>query len=86
MTAVDSKHHLLARIRAHFPGEPARDCELREEFVLADLGLNSLSTTSIVLKLQEEYELDIDSISQRGLPVTVGDLVRLVEDSIKARG
>jgi acyl carrier protein len=83
---VESKQNLLARIRAHFPSEPDPDCELREESVLADLGLNSLSTTSIVLKLQEEYALDVDYISQRGLPVTVGDLVRLVEDSVKTRG
>jgi acyl carrier protein len=83
---MESKQNLLARIRAHFPSESDPDCELREESVLADLGLNSLSTTSIVLKLQEEYALDVDYISQRGPPVTVGDLVRLVEDSGKMRG
>ena len=81
---MESRDIIIARIRAHLPFGADRTCEVSEESVLADLGITSLHLITMLLTLQYEHGLEIDGMLRLGMPVTVGDLVRLLEPGTSA--
>jgi acyl carrier protein len=81
---MDARKELLGRIRVHFPPGIDPSLELHDDSVLADFGLTSLHLITLVLTLQDEYGLEIDDLVEHGMPVTVGDLLTLVEHKAPA--
>ncbi len=53
--------------------------EVDEDSVLADLGLTSLHLLTLMLELQRRYGLDMEKLAADGLPVTMKDLVDMLE-------
>ena len=76
---MKTREEIIASIREHLPGGMDSTFEVRENTLLADLGVQSMHLISLVLRLQEEHELSIRDMDNLGMPVTVGDLVRLIE-------
>ena len=76
---METTQMIIGRIRKYLPGGADPTLEVREETLLSDLGVQSLHLISLVLRLQEEHALDISEIDHLGMPVTVGDLVKLIE-------
>jgi acyl carrier protein len=81
---METRENIIARIRNHLPFGSDPDCAVREESVLADLGVNSLHLITMLLTLQQEYSFDVDRAAQSGLPTTVGELVTLIEHGMAA--
>jgi acyl carrier protein len=75
---MDVKQEVLESIRLQLPAADP-DLVISEESVLAELGLTSLHLISLVLALQQQYGLEVDSLVEHGMPITVGDLVTLVQ-------
>src|SRR5690349_18226533 len=76
---TEMRRQLLATIREHFPlgSDPA--VEVKEESTLTDLRITSLHLISLITTLQDEYNLDVDQIAEHGMPVTMGDLITMIE-------
>jgi acyl carrier protein len=70
---------VLAALRTELPGAVDPSLLEREETIIADLGVSSLQLITVVLTLQRQYGLDADQMIDGGMPVTIGDLVRLVQ-------
>jgi acyl carrier protein len=82
---TEARLSILASIRAKLPFGADGNGNIREESVLAELGVNSLHLITLMLALRREYSLDMNGMTQHGLPTTVGDLVTLVEHGTSAR-
>lgn len=61
------------------PGKLGAEATLRE-----DLGLSSLDAVSLLMTLEEEFDIEISDQEVLGLRV-LGDLERLVEEKVAAR-
>lgn len=61
------------------PGSLGPEATLR-----VDLGLSSLDAVSLLMALEEEFDIEISDQEVLGLRV-LGDLVRLVEEKVAAR-
>ena len=75
---MQSRKEAIDRIRADFPIPLDTSVDLNEESVLADLGVASLHLITLIMKLKRQCDLDIDQLSEVGMPTTVGDLVTLL--------
>jgi acyl carrier protein len=78
----NARNDIIAAIRACLPFAADPACEVREESVLAELGVNSLHLITLLLTLQQDYAFDIDRITQLGLTMTVGDLATVIERGV----
>lgn len=76
---MESRDNIIARVRSHLPFASDPSYEICEESALAELGIDSLHLITLLLTLQDEYRLDVDEMLRLGMPVTVGDLVTLLE-------
>lgn len=76
---LKARQEVINRIKTHLPFGADPHCDLREDSVLSDLGVDSLHLITLMLTLQEEFDFDTDSAGRSGLPTTIGDLVALVE-------
>jgi acyl carrier protein len=81
---ADTRDDIITRIRANLPFGADSNSEVREESLLADIGVNSLHLITMLLVLQQEYSLDVDQVTPTDMPTTVGDLVTLVERGMAA--
>jgi acyl carrier protein len=79
---TETRQDIISRIRVHLPFGADPSCEVREEAVLADLGVNSLHLITMLLTLQQEFSLDVELVTLRRLPTTVSDLVTLIEQGM----
>ena len=82
---LETRQRIINRIKTHLPFGADANCDIREDSVLADLGVDSLHLITLMLTLQEEFSFDTDSAEQSGLPTTIGDLVALVESGLGER-
>ncbi|HEY6927491.1 MAG TPA: phosphopantetheine-binding protein [Steroidobacteraceae bacterium] len=76
---METRKQVLDRIRAQFPFGLDPAMEVNESSVLADLGLTSLHLLTLMLELQRQYGLDMEALAAAGLPVTMKDLVDMLE-------
>lgn len=79
---LGTRQEIINRIRTHLPFGADPNCDISEDSVLADLGVDSLHLITLMLTLQEEFSFNTDSAGRSGLPTTVGDLVALVESGL----
>jgi acyl carrier protein len=82
---METRRQVLDRIRGQFPFGLDPAIEVQEDSVLADLGLTSLHLLTLVLELQRQYGLDMEKLAAAGLPVTMKDLVDMLEAGQSAR-
>jgi acyl carrier protein len=76
---METRESIIARIKDNLPFAEDPDSPIRDESVLADLGVNSLHLITMLLALKQEYSLDLESMARYRMPTTIGDLVTLVE-------
>jgi acyl carrier protein len=76
---TETKQDVINRIKTHLPFGADPNCDVREDSVLSDLGVDSLHLITLMLTLQEEFDFDPEGAGRSGLPTTIGDLVALVE-------
>jgi acyl carrier protein len=76
---MQTRKQVLDRIRGQFPFGLDPTMEVNEDSVLAELGLTSLHLLTLVLELQRQYGLDMEKLAVAGLPVTMRDLVDMLE-------
>lgn len=79
MVTIES---VLTLIKEHLPFGSDLQAEVREDSLLAELGIDSLHLINMLLKLQREYSMDIESMTENGMPNTVSDLVALVAHGV----
>lgn len=82
---METRQQVLDRIRRQFPFGLDPAMEVREDSVLADLGLTSLHLLTLMLDLQRQYGLDMEKLAEAGLPVTMKDLVDMLDAGQSAR-
>jgi acyl carrier protein len=76
-----SKQSVLALIREHLPFGTAVQEDIQEDSQLSELGLDSLHLITMLLMLQREYQIDMCSIAERGMPTTVSELLAVIQCS-----
>jgi acyl carrier protein len=76
---METRQQVLDRIRRELPFGLDPAMEVNEDSVLADLGLTSLHLLTLMLELQRQYGLDMDKLAAAGLPVTMKDLVDMLD-------
>jgi acyl carrier protein len=76
---METRKQVLDRIRGQFPFGLDPSMQVDEDSVLADLGLTSLHLLTLMLELQRQYGLDMERLAEAGLPVTMKDLVDMLE-------
>lgn len=76
---METRKQVLDRIREQFPFGLDPAMQVDEDSVLADLGLTSLHLLTLVLELQRQYGLDMEKLAAAGLPVTMKDLVDMLD-------
>jgi acyl carrier protein len=76
---METRKQALDRIREQLPFGLDPAMQVDEDSVLADLGLTSLHLLTLVLELQRQYGLDMEKLAAAGLPVTMKDLVDMLE-------
>lgn len=74
-----TRQTIVRLIKANLPFGADDDSDIGEASILADLGVDSLHLITMLLELQREHDFDVGSLTQYGMPATVGDLVSLVE-------
>jgi acyl carrier protein len=75
-----SQPSILAKIQSILPFGTTQCAAISNETVLAELGVTSMHLISMILALQAEYSLDIERLTECGMPTTVGQLISLVEE------
>ena len=70
----------IAEMLAEICDTPAE--EITEDTAFADLGIDSLDITEVVMKVEDEYGITLQEDDAFNVK-TVGDVVKLVEDKIK---
>ena len=81
-TALDAQA-ILARLRELAAGRIAVDpASLTLDAKLADIGIDSFSLIELVFVAEEEFDIHIPMEGLR--PVTVGDVVAVIEQNIAA--
>ena len=81
-----SRDVVFKRIRSYLPFESDHECNVREEYILADLGVESLHLITMILGLRRDYVLDPDRMTNLTLEMTVGDLVTMVIQGTTTEG
>jgi acyl carrier protein len=76
---MQARQAMIDRIKSYLPYGVEPQVTLQEEMPLADLGMTSMHLITMLLALQDEYGLSVDQVAEQGMPVTVGDLVALLE-------
>ena len=76
---METRKQMHDRIRGQFPFGLDPAMAVNEDSVLADLGLTSLHLLTLMLDLQRQYGLDMEKLAAAGLPVTMKDLVDMLE-------
>jgi acyl carrier protein len=76
---METRQQVLDRIRRELPFGLDPAMEVNEDSVLADLGLTSLHRLTLMLELQRQYGLDMEKLAAAGLPVTMKDLVDMLD-------
>jgi acyl carrier protein len=76
---METRQQVLDRIRRELPFGLDPAMEVSEDSVLADLGLTSLHLLTLMLELQRQYGLDMEKLAAAGLPVTMKDLVDMLD-------
>ena len=76
---METRKQVLDRIRGQFPFGLDPSMQVDEDSVLADLGLTSLHLLTLMLELQRQDGLDMERLAEAGLPVTMKDLVDMLE-------
>jgi hypothetical protein len=74
-----TRANIMAQIRDHLPFGADSRCKFTEESMLSDLGISSSHLLALLLSLQRAHELDVDRISMSTMPITVGDLITVVQ-------
>jgi acyl carrier protein len=82
---VTTRQTIVQLIEANLPFGNDTPGEIDEASVLADLGVDSLHLITMLLELQRQHFFDVGIVTQQGMPVTVGDLVSMVERGQAAR-
>ena len=82
---METRKQVLDRIRGQFPFGLDPAMEVHEDSLLAELGLTSLHLLTLMLELQRQYGLDMDKLAAAGLPVTMKDLVDMLDAGQSAR-
>lgn len=55
--------------------------DVGEETVLAEVGVTSMYLITLVVTLKRKYGMNLDGFVKRGMPNTIGDLLRTLEDA-----
>ena len=76
--ATVNKESILKLIKSNLPFGSDLQGQVREDSLLTDLGVDSLHLITMLLVLQHEYSVDMESMTETGMPATVADLVALV--------
>jgi acyl carrier protein len=82
---METRKQVLDRIREQLPFGLDPAMQVGEDSVLADLGLTSLHLLTLVLELQRRYGLDMEKLAAAGLPVTMKDLVDMLDSEQSIR-
>lgn len=77
-----TKESLLELIKENLPFGADVPGEVREDSLLAELGLDSMRLLNMLLVLQDRYSMDIERMTENGMPSTIADLVTLVERGV----
>jgi acyl carrier protein len=75
----DIRKSIIAGISEKLPFGAVSDAGIGDDTNLSEIGVTSLHLITIIVALQREYSFDIASLTQSGMPTTVGDLVTLIE-------
>lgn len=77
-----TKESVLALIKEHLPFGADLQGDVKEDSLLVELGLDSMHLIMMLLMMQREYSIDMESMTENGMPSTIADLVALVEGAI----
>jgi acyl carrier protein len=81
---MKTEEDVLAVIRTELR-QIGKSCNgLERETVLAELNITSMEVLTIILTIKRKYGLDLSAVIQSGMPVTVGDLEKLLRTGSRA--
>lgn len=78
---MENKQEIIALITRHLPRASGSGNEIGDETILAEVGVRSIDLVSLIVRLWDELELDLQGITAQTMPITIGHLVRLIENS-----
>lgn len=79
---VHVRQQILDRIREHVPFGPDPEAGLHEGANLTDVGLTSLHLITLLTIFEQRYGVDLGKVYEAGSPVTIGDLVTTIVNSL----
>ena len=75
---MEARNRIIEIVSENLPLEVQGSSTLKESSILAELGLTSLHIISILIALNKEYLLDIESVTRGATPRTIADLIAAV--------
>lgn len=79
---MKTRGEIIDLLRAELPNCEQLGDGVQDGASLEEMGIGSMQLLTAILSVHRKYGLDLERIVERGAPVTVGELVELLRESV----